>query len=225
LTGYYDEKLAAGRLRRVYELAPPRVRRYLTAEASFVAGRVRAGDRVLELGCGYGRVLPLFAAAASLAVGIDTSTASLALARAELAAVRNVRLVAADAARLALRDDAFDVVACIQNGISAFHVAPRELAAEALRVTRPSGAAIFSSYAASFWPERLAWFELQAAAGLLGEIDYERTRDGVIVCKDGFTATTFGPAAFAALAASLGVRAAIEEIDASSVCCTLFKPR
>jgi len=44
---------------------------------------------------------------------------------------------------------------------------------------------VFSTYAAEFWSERLRWFELQAAAGLVGEIDYEKTKDGVVVCKDG----------------------------------------
>jgi 2-polyprenyl-6-hydroxyphenyl methylase/3-demethylubiquinone-9 3-methyltransferase len=42
----------------------------------------------------------------------------------------------------------------------------------------------------------LKWFELQSEVGLLGEIDYEKTKEGVIVCKDGFTATTVGPEDF-----------------------------
>ena len=224
MSGYYDDKLAAEKLRRVYELASPRVRQYLEAEVEYVLSRLEPGDVALEMGCGYGRVLGPLAARARLAVGVDTSFASLALAREELALYENVRLINADAARLGCRDNAVDVVACIQNGISAFHVDPGGLMAEAVRVTRPGGTVLFSSYAEAFWEERLAWFEAQAAEGLVGEIDYDRTGDGVIACRDGFTATTFAPEDFRALAASLGLKARVEEVDASSVICEIAKP-
>lgn len=221
--GYYADKLAADKLRRAYDVASPRVRQYLAAEVEYVLERLEPGDAVLELGCGYGRVLGPLAENCRLAVGVDTSFASLALAR-EYVSRANVRLVNADAVRLGIRGGVFDVVACIQNGISAFHVDPGELVAEAVRVARAGGRVLFSSYAAAFWEERLAWFEAQAAEGLLGEIDYERTGDGVIVCRDGFTATTFVPEDFEALAASLGLDARVEEVDGSSVFCTITKP-
>lgn len=224
MSGYYDDKLAAGRLRRVYELASPRVRRYLAAELEYVLNRLEPGDVALELGCGYGRVLEPLAERVRLAVGVDTSFASLALAREELAPYENVRLLQNNAVDLTIRDNAVDVVACVQNGISAFHVDPGELMAEAVRVAKPGGTVLFSSYAEAFWEERLAWFEAQAAEGLLGEIDYARTGDGVIVCRDGFTATTFAPEDFLALAASLGVEACVEEVDGSSLFCEIVKP-
>ncbi|UCH79435.1 MAG: class I SAM-dependent methyltransferase [Candidatus Coatesbacteria bacterium] len=224
MSGYYDDKLAAERLRRCYELASPRVRQYLRAEIGYVARKVGRGDVVLELGCGYGRVLGPWTARARLVVGVDTSLASLALAREELASCDNVRLVQGDAVRLGLCDGAVDVVACIQNGISAFHVDPRELMAEAVRVARPGGRVLFSSYAEAFWEERLAWFEAQAAAGLLGAIDYARTGGGVIACKDGFEATTFASRDFEALAASLGLEASLSEVDDSSLFCEIVKP-
>ena len=223
--GYYDDKLAAARLRRVYEVASPRVRRYLAAELEYALSRLGPGDVALELGCGYGRALPALARKARLVVGVDTSFASLALARDELAPQDNVRLVQADAVNLGVRDGAVDVAACIQNGISAFHVDPGELMAEAVRVVKRGGTVLFSSYAEAFWEERLAWFEAQAAEGLLGEVDYERTGDGVIVCKDGFTATTFGTEDFKALASSLGLKAAFAEVDGSSLFCEVVKPR
>jgi len=126
-----------------------------------------------------------------------------------------------DAVRLGFRDGAFDRVVCIQNGISAFHVDASALVRESLRVMRPGGIAIFSSYSDAFWEHRLEWFVLQAAAGLVGEIDREKTRDGTIACTDGFTATTVGAREFEALAEGLGARARIVEIDSSSVFCEI----
>ncbi len=221
MAGYYTERLAAERLRQCYEIAPPRTRQYLEAEIAHVVQRIRPSDTVLELGCGYGRVLRRLAGQARMVVGIDTSHASLELATHFLVGIANWRLVRMDAGALGFRDGSFDVVVCVQNGISALRVEPRRLLAESVRVTRPAGRVLFSSYAAGFWEERLAWFQLQSAQGLLGEIDWAATGAGVIVCKDGFRASTVGPDEFRALAAGLGRRVEVEEVDGSSVFCEI----
>lgn len=220
---YYDDKLSAGLLKRCYELATPRVRRYLQAEIEHVMKSIQPGDKVLELGCGYGRVLSVITRKAGLVVGIDTSFFSLVMGKESLSAVSNCYLVNMDAARLAFRDLSFDVVVCIQNGISAFHVDRRELVRESIRVTRRGGTILFSSYSDNFWGERLEWFQLQARAGLIGEIDHDKTRDGEIVCKDGFTATTIGPGQFRTLATGFDVDVLIEEVDESSLFCEIVK--
>ena len=46
---YYAKKLNAERLRRVYEIAGPRVCQYLQAEIDHLAGFVQPGDKILEL--------------------------------------------------------------------------------------------------------------------------------------------------------------------------------
>ena len=78
---YYREKLAGARLRRCYEIAPPRVMQYLDSEIRHVVSRTNPGDDVLELGCGYGRAAFEFAKAACRVVGIDSAAESLELAR------------------------------------------------------------------------------------------------------------------------------------------------
>jgi 2-polyprenyl-6-hydroxyphenyl methylase/3-demethylubiquinone-9 3-methyltransferase len=75
---------------------------------------------------------------------------------------------------------------------------------------------MFSSYSERFWEERLAWFEAQAAAGLIGAIDRERTGDGVIVCRDGLTLGAVGPDEFAELA--LGLEAELESVEVDESC-------
>jgi SAM-dependent methyltransferase len=220
--GYYTEKLAAGRLRACYEVAPPRVVRYLEAEIAFVLERTTRDTLALELGCGYGRVLERLVPRARAVAGIDTSLASLALARRRLGRRPSLGLLAADATCTAFHDRAFDLTLCIQNGICAFAADQLALLREAVRVTRPGGRVLFSSYAAGFWPDRLEWFEAQAAHGLIGPIDHAATGGGVITCKDGFRATTLGPDGFAALAARLGLTADIVEVDGSSLFCEII---
>lgn len=219
---YYAKKLSSTRLQKVYDIASPRVKQYLEEEIRFVLQRIAPDARVLELGCGYGRVLERLASRTTGVVGIDTSWESLKMATRSSAG--GSKLVLMNAGCLGFVDKAFDVVACIQNGISAFKVAPIKLMGEAVRATRRGGHVLFSSYSEKFWPHRLEWFREQARHGLLGEIDAEATGNGVIVCKDGFRATTFGSEAFLRLAVSLGLKAEIFEVDESSIFCEIVRP-
>jgi SAM-dependent methyltransferase len=215
--GYYAERLSGERLRRCYEIAPPRVARYLRAEIDFVRGRLADDARVLELGCGYGRVALELAEGARRVVGIDTARESLVLARRLAGGDTRCEFLEMDATDLAFAGGVFDAVVCVQNGISAFGVDPVLLVGEALRVSRPGGRCLFSTYSPRFWTERLGWFEAQAAEGLLGEIDYGETGDGVIVCKDGFRAGALKPGDFLAIGRAVGIEPVITEVDASSV--------
>jgi len=218
---YYAEKLAGERLRLVYEIAPPRVRRYLEAEIGFALSRMRRGDAVLELGCGYGRVLARLAEKAGRAVGIDTAVESLSLARRLAPPGRDCEIVAMNALDLGFGEGEFDCTVCVQNGVAAFGVDRERLVDEAHRVTRPGGLVLLSTYDARFWPERLAWFEAQSRAGLLGPIDRGRTGGGVIVCEDGFRAGTLSPEELRALGARGGADPEIVEVDGSSVFCVI----
>jgi ubiquinone/menaquinone biosynthesis C-methylase UbiE len=224
MPGYYAKKLAAERLRACYELAPPATRAYLEGEIGFVVSRITPADDLLELGCGYGRVLRQLLPHARSVWGIDSSEESLRLARDLVGPARACRLAAMDAGGLAFAGASFDRVICIQNGISAFAVDPRALFREAVRVARRGGRVLFSSYAERFWPHRLEWFEAQAAAGLIGEIDRLATGDGVIVCRDGFRSTTTRPADFRELAASVGLELRIVEVGGASLFCELRVP-
>lgn len=221
MSEYYLRKLSATRLKQAYEIAFPRITQYLDAELNHVPENIRPGDSIIELGCGYGRILPKLAAKAGWLIGIDTSAATLELAKETIKTIPNCSLFRMDAARLGFQDRAFDCVVCIQNGISAFHVDKQVLISESVRVTRPGGNVLFSSYSDKFWKHRLEWFERQSEAGLLGEIDYENTKDGVIVCKDGFTATTVRGEDFLSLTARLNASVRIVEVDESSLFCEI----
>ncbi len=82
IMAYYDEKLSGENLRRCYEIASPRVKRYLMAEIGFILPFVRPGDQVLELGCGYGRICFELEDTGAHLTGIDTERESITLARA-----------------------------------------------------------------------------------------------------------------------------------------------
>jgi 2-polyprenyl-6-hydroxyphenyl methylase/3-demethylubiquinone-9 3-methyltransferase len=211
---YYARRLSADRLALCYEVAPPRVQQYLKAEIEFLQRFIKPRDLVLELGCGYGRALKGLVELDCSVVGIDTSFESIFWGK------RNgydFSFATMDASLLGFPDDTFDQVLCIQNGISAFKVKSIDLIVEALRVAKSGGHVIFSSYSDRFWNDRLDWFRIQSRYHLIGEIDYDRTCNGRIVCKDGFTANTFRPADFLLIASLIEAKFEIDEVDDSSV--------
>jgi 2-polyprenyl-6-hydroxyphenyl methylase/3-demethylubiquinone-9 3-methyltransferase len=222
---YYRDRLSASKLLKCYEIAPPRIRQYLEAEAQFVVSNVQCADAVLELGCGYGRVLKAVAPYVSTIVGNDISRGSLHLAKSYMKPYGNYRLVQTDACNMGFRSCTFDAVFCIQNGISAFKADPKHIIEESIRVTKNNGLILFSSYSPSIWKERLDWFRKQSEAGLIGEIDEHKTHDGTIACKDGFTATTFSSSEFIKLFAEAGQDASIIEVDNSSIFCKVVKKK
>jgi 2-polyprenyl-6-hydroxyphenyl methylase/3-demethylubiquinone-9 3-methyltransferase len=219
MKGYYDQKLFAHQLQKVYEIASSRVRQYLEEEIRFVVKRISRQDRVLELGCGYGRILGPMADSAKIAVGVDTSFHSLELAA---SACARFHLAAMNAGKLGFKNHAFHLTACVQNGISAFHMDPEKLMKEAIRVTRPGGRVLFSTYTSEFWPHRLQWFKDQARHGLLGEIDEAASKNGTIVCKDGFKAVTFTKEDLLKTTRRLHLRAEFHVVDGSSLFCEIM---
>ncbi len=221
---YYTDKLSAERLKKCYEIAPPRVQQYLDAELNYVLQKINPSDTVIELGCGYGRLLPALAGKVKQVIGVDTSHSSIEMGRKMLGGIPNITLKQMDAVKLEFDEYYFDVVLCIQNGISAFHVNQTDLIKECIRVTKSGGLILLSSYSSKFWEHRLEWFQLQSKAGLLGEIDYEKMVNGVIVCKDGFTATTVSPEQFKSLTSGFAnINVKITEVDESSIFCEIRK--
>jgi len=222
MENYYAKHLHAAKLFQVYQTDIERVRQYLDAEIAFVRRALTGSERVLELGAGYGRILRELAPFAASLVGIDISADSVALGEDYLRDAPNCSLRTMDAHHLTFGPE-FDVVLCLQNALSAMKGDPSHLVQESLRVLVPGGKAFFSSYSPRFWDHRLAWFFEQEEKGLLGPIDRENTRDGVIVCQDGFRATTFGAEDLERLAQATGRPYGIEEVDASSVFLVLEK--
>lgn len=225
MKGYYTQKLSAERLQRCYEVATPRVEQYLQSEIQYVLDRITSEDLVVELGCGYGRVMKSMCDQAKVVIGVDTSPQNIEYGHRYLEGYSNYRLCRMNAADLTFPDEFFDAVVCIQNGICAFHEDKKTLLAESIRVTRNGGTVLYSSYSQRFWDERLRWFYLQAEEGLLGEIDEAKTGNGIIVCKDGFTVTTQSPEEFQSLASDLCLRCRITEVDESSIFCEITVKR
>jgi len=132
--------------------------RYLPEVVDFPA---YAGRALLEIGCGIGTDLVRFARAGARTLGVDLSMTAVGLARRnfEVHALDGAgRVVVGDGARLPLADASVDVV--YGHGVLQYAADPAAIVAEAHRVLRPGGEAIFMVY------NRISW--LMAMAKLTG---------------------------------------------------------
>lgn len=215
MSNYYSEKLGAEKLFQVYETEIPRVKQYLQAEIDFVKGNLSKEQRVLELGAGYGRIVREVAPHCNSIVGIDISENSVKLGGEYLKDYTNATMVVMDLRQMEFSKP-FDVILCLQNGLSAMGTNSTDIH-KILDLLTPGGTAYFSSYSDKFWDYRLKWFEEQAFKGLLGEIDYKKTQNGVIACKDDFKAVTHSIDSLRKIGEESGYPYYVEEVDESSV--------
>lgn len=116
-------------------------------------------EALLDLGTGTGRLLELFASLYHRAIGVDSSTAMLAVARANLdrASVGYAQVRLGDIYNLPLPRDAFDVVTIHQ--VLHYLDEPESAIAEAARVLAPGGRLLvvdFAPHALEFLRERHA---------------------------------------------------------------------
>jgi len=222
MKNYYAENLNSTKLFQVYQTKYPRIQQYFAEEINFIRKDLHGNERVLEVGAGYGRILKELAPSGATFVGIDISDLSVALGKDYLKETPNCSIETMDAHHLEF-EEGFDIVLCLQNGISAMKGNSQQLVAECMKVLNPGGTAYFSTYSEKFWDHRLAWFHEQAEKKLLGEIDSEKTKNGVIVCKDGFTAVTFSAEDLEALGKESGFPYHVEEVDESSLFLVLKK--
>lgn len=102
---------------------------------------MRAGQRVLELGCGTGLFTEMMAVSGASVVATDISAELLELARARVRGVGNVSLVLCDGEALPFRDRSFDAVI----GSSILHHLPVESSLrEIQRVLSHHGSMVFA---------------------------------------------------------------------------------
>jgi ArsR family transcriptional regulator len=135
--------------------------------------------KILDIGTGTGAMLPVFAAVAASVVALDNSEAMLARARAlcRTEGLDNVDFCNADVGDIPFKDDAFD--ACNCSMVLHHVVRPEEALAEMVRVVRPGGRMMVTS----FCRHEQTWMREELAHHKLGfdraEMDHLFTQAGV----------------------------------------------
>lgn len=219
---YYAQNLNSHNLFKAYETKIPRVQQYLNAEISFVRDNLNGNENVLELGAGYGRIVKELCGDCKSIVGIDISDENVSLGKEYLKDIPNANILTQDVKNLSFKEK-FNVILCLQNGLSAMKITSSDSIKKILAMVADGGKVYFSTYSEKFWEFRLLWFKEQADKGLLGEIDLDKTKDGVIVCKDGFKAITHTSKDLEIIGSLSGYEYQIKEVDESSLFLIIHK--
>ena len=224
MANYYADQLNANKLYQVYDTKYPRIKQYLNAEIAFVADRLRGDEHVWEIGAGYGRILRQLAPHAAQLTGIDISQGSVDFSKAYLAKFPHCEVICMDVRNISYNEQ-FDVVLAMQNALSSIKLPPMELIKLSLCALKPGGEVYMSTYSEKIWDHRLLWFQEQAEKGLLGELDMDKSRDNVIVCKNGFSSVSFSWDELDSLGKASGCPYTVQEVDDSCLFLILKKEK
>ena len=119
----------------------------------WIAERVGAPAKILDIGCGAGLLTNHLASLGHTVYGIDLSCASLDVARSK-DGTQSVIYLHADATEIPLQEAMFDAV-CAMDLLE--HVPhPEKVVAEASRLLRPGGLFFFHTFNRNFWSWLLA---------------------------------------------------------------------
>lgn len=141
--GFWERPKAAAGTRADYYAAMARMNSVVLA-----AGKVASGQRLLDVGCGFGGTIQQIAAECSAMhlTGLNIDQRQLAVAKTQTTAVNgnHINWVAADACQLPFEDSSFDRVLSVE---CIFHFSSRErFLAEAARVLKPGGYLALSDF-------------------------------------------------------------------------------
>jgi SAM-dependent methyltransferase len=140
--GYWDDPALADGSPKDYGVAAERL-----CEAVLASADIQDGQRVLDVGCGFGGTLSLVderhRGLELCGVNIDARQLERASDRLSSSERNHIRLIQADAARLPLADASFDVVLAVE---CVFHFDRARFFAEAHRVLAPGGALVLSDF-------------------------------------------------------------------------------
>jgi len=227
MSNYYSMNLNARRLYEVYQTKYQQVNAYLESEIAFVRRGLRNTDNVLELGAGYGRIMKELASSCKSIWGIDISEDNVIFGREYLNNMPNAKLTVMDAHQIEPNafGTTFQTVLCLQNALSSMKVEPFSYVRKMMSLLSFGGNAWISTYSPKFWLHRLAWFQEQADKGLLGEIDMEQTKDGIIVCKDGFKSFSHTSEQLVEIGKASGYSFEVQEVDESCIFLVITKNR
>lgn len=133
-----------------------RSREFVWEELNYLAKYAEDGDKVLDIGCGNGRLLQIFKNKKIDYTGIDSSEKLIVIAKEKHS---SVKFLTADALNLPFEDNSFDKVFSIAV---LHHIPSKELRLkfleEAKRVLKPNGLLVLTAW--YFWREWHAWQSL-----------------------------------------------------------------
>ena len=126
---------------------PPRlIQEFLDKEIEFISIHLKQNKTILEVGCGYGRLLNTLADKADKVIGIDFSEPLLRRAKEYLKNKVNAELKLMDAQKMSFDDESFDYVLCLDATFGNMPNIEGRVLSEMKRLVRGKGEVIVSVF-------------------------------------------------------------------------------
>lgn len=163
---FFSRKEQSEFIQRVYREAPAQIQWLFEKENEMLWEAVRGCNRVLEVGCGFGRAANHMDEKIQY-TGIDIGFNYVVDA---LSRFPSRSWVCADAAHLPFMDRTFDAVFLIQNTLGNMEGIEAHVIAESTRVIRSQGKLIISAYSEDSFEVRRTWYDRLVDIGIFGRV-------------------------------------------------------
>ena len=132
--------------RMIDKKSPELIQEFLDGEIEFINKHIKNNSSILEIGCGYGRLLQILAKNSKKVIGIDFSKNMVNLSKNNLGNHQNVIIELMDANKLSFKDNSFDYVVCLDNSFGNMPKIEQEVINEMKRVCKIGGEIIISVF-------------------------------------------------------------------------------
>lgn len=122
------------------------VRTFLRAEIRYLKTHLKKDARVLDVGCGYGRVLKLLQKGSWELWGMDNSSSELRQAKQYIGRAPNIHLVLGDVRKTGFSQEFFDVAYVTGNTFGNLGRSKVPILKELTRIVRKGGSIIVTTY-------------------------------------------------------------------------------
>lgn len=172
---------------KVYSETPLVIQGLFRQESEMLRTALAGASRVLEVGCGFGRVLEWVPAGVKYA-GVDISIHYLQEAR-----TRNPGpdWICGDATRLPFAGGSFDAVFCVQNTLGNMEGIEEKVLSEMRRVCCRRGRLILSVYSEDSFETRRLWYDRLVDAGIFRRIWLDPKRPRITRSDTGWSSRCF----------------------------------
>lgn len=127
---------------------PPQIlKKFFTGDIDYIENKLEKSGKVLEIGCGFGRLLPYLAKVSREVVGIDFSKLQVKKSRALFRNNKNVKVELMSAEKLKFKDGIFDTTACLNCSLGNMPGIESLVISEMKRVTKKGGKVIVRVFA------------------------------------------------------------------------------
>jgi len=174
-----------------YASAPARIQAALGVELDFLRRALQGAGRVLEIGCGDGRLLESLQAPGREWVGLDLMESYLRYASSHRQLAPRTGFVASRAGALPFADGSFEAVVCAQNTFGLLGDEKLATLREAARVTRPGGSLLFVVYSEYSVIPRIEWYSEMNRRGMMSPLDWARSTPELLTTGDGYGSECF----------------------------------